>query len=359
MDTVLSTRRFPAEYIKQQPEFQFLKSGVHGEYSRVSIDVSVYARRPYSVNIVSSDSGVRSSSNTGTGSDGSKFNNSVHPRPSTTGAIKIVHKVNKKYASISTMPRPKTSLGFSSANGNQSKDNASSKSGKNRKVSGVTWKSNPLCVDTNDSNPEKKKSCYDPAFEKSKTFLHKRNDMFSKTNQYLTPARPGLRNLQLHYTGINTTYNDRVIFADLLQSAHKKNAIVGEEVYSLERRLYTKRADPSKCTTFWDRGDVVSPPARTRTARTVAQRKKERREKIQVKNEKIKFGYVPRANSLTIPSEEDMEELRYNCRYLRIDPRHQQHLYNTGLVFYSQDHAGPEIGSTLCDIKGGDETHVE
>ncbi|XP_067681412.1 uncharacterized protein [Haliotis asinina] len=359
MDTVLSTRRFPPEYIKQQPEYQFLKRGVHGEYSRVAIDVSVYARRPLSVKTASSDSGVQSSSNTGTGSGISKFNKPAHSRPSTAGEIKIVHKVNKKYASISTMPRPMTSQGFCSVNGNQSNDNASSKTGKNRKVSKVTWKSNPVCVDTNDSNPEKRKSCYDPAFEKSKTFLHKKNDMFSKTNQYLTPARPGLRNLQLHYTGINTTYNDRVIFADLLQSSHKKNAIVGEEVYNLERRLYTKRADPSKCTTFWDREDVVSPPARTKTARTVAQKKKERREKIQVKNEKIKFGYVPRANSLTIPSEEDMEELRYNCRYLRIDPRHQQHLYSTGLVFYNHDNGSPETGSTPFDIKESDETLVD
>ncbi|XP_071078886.1 uncharacterized protein [Haliotis cracherodii] len=341
MDTVMPTRRFSAEYIKQQPEFQFIKSGVFGEYSRVSVDLSVYARRPYSLNIDSGDQ----SPNTGTGSDSSKFNDPAYPRPSTTSAIKIVHKVNKKYASISTIPRPKTTLGFCS----QTKDNESSKPGKDRKVSEVTWKSSTVEADYKNVNPVRKKSYYDPAFEKSKTFLHKKNDMFSKTNQYLTPARPGLRNLQLHYTGINTTYNDRVIFADLLQSAHKKNAIVGDEVYSLERRLYTKRADPAKSTTFWDRGDVVSPPARKGTARTVAQRKKERRQKIQVKNEKIKLGYVPRAKSLTIPSVEDMEELRFNCRYLRIDPRHQQHLYNTGLVFYGQDHTGPEAGALTCD----------
>ena len=60
---------------------------------------------------------------------------------------------------------------------------------------------------------------------------------------------------------------------------------------------------------------------------TVAKKKKERRERIEKKNNELELGYTPRALSLKDLGPDDIEAVRSQCRYLRVSPHLQQHLY--------------------------------
>ncbi|XP_060079515.1 uncharacterized protein LOC132558916 [Ylistrum balloti] len=167
-------------------------------------------------------------------------------------------------------------------------------------------------------------SKYDPTLEKSKTFLHGQGKTFSRANEYLTPARPGLRKLQVSYTQTNTENNYRKIFYDLVKSAHRQNIIVSESVRNLERRLFFRRSDPHRATSYFEHKGLRDPSRsyRKKMARTTADKIKERKEKIKQTSDEIKIGYVPREQTITLPGPEEIEELR-TCRYLRVHPKFQ------------------------------------
>lgn len=168
----------------------------------------------------------------------------------------------------------------------------------------------------------RKDSTYDPSFEKSKTFLHGQGKTFSKANEYLTPARPGLQKIQVSYTQTNTENNYRKLFYDLIKTAHRQNIIVTESVKNLERRLFFKRNDPKKATSFYEHKGLRDPARahRRKVARTIADKMKERKEKIKQTSNDMKMGYVPREKSIVLPGPEDIERLR-SCRYLRVQPK--------------------------------------
>ncbi|KAK3093384.1 hypothetical protein FSP39_014838 [Pinctada imbricata] len=165
---------------------------------------------------------------------------------------------------------------------------------------------------------------YDSDLEKSQTYLHGRGKHFSKTNQYLTPTRPGLSKLQICYTTTNTENNHLVIFADLIRTSHRKNRIIDETVHNLERRLQIRRSDPNRATTYYVNKGMKDPirTAKKKSSRSIASKKKERLDRIKKTTEEMKMGYVPTSQTVKTPSREEVELLR-GCRYLRIDPKLQ------------------------------------
>ena len=50
----------------------------------------------------------------------------------------------------------------------------------------------------------------------------------------------------------------------------------------------------------------------------MAKKQKERRERIQKKNDAIEMGYTPTALSMKQYGPEDIDNMRKNCRYLRV-----------------------------------------
>lgn len=163
---------------------------------------------------------------------------------------------------------------------------------------------------------------YDPTLEKSQTYLHGQSKNFSRTNQYLTAARPGLRKLSVSYTQTNTENNQSVIFFDLVKNAHKRNIIINETVSNLERRLLLRRCDPVRRTTFYEQMNLKDPRRafKKNIARTVAEKKKERKERILETTDDMKIGYKPTYKTMKIFTAEDIEKMR-DCRYLRVDPK--------------------------------------
>ncbi|OWF37732.1 uncharacterized protein LOC110467106 [Mizuhopecten yessoensis] len=165
-------------------------------------------------------------------------------------------------------------------------------------------------------------SKYDPTLEKSKTFLHGQGKTFSRANEYLTPARPGLQKIQVSYTQTNTENNYRKIFYDLVKTAHRQNIIVSESVKNLERRLFFRRSDPHRATSYFEHKGLRDPSRshRKKMARTTADKIKERKEKIKQTSDEIKIGYIPREHTIVLPGPEDIERLR-SCRYLRVNSK--------------------------------------
>ncbi|XP_069116354.1 uncharacterized protein [Argopecten irradians] len=187
----------------------------------------------------------------------------------------------------------------------------------------------PSVTTTSDINNEFKSSNtelrrtdsrYDPTLEKSKTFLHGQGKTFSRANEYLTPARPGLSKLQVSYTQTNTENNYRKIFFDLVKTAHRQNIIVSESVRNLERRLFFRRSDPHRATSYFENKGLRDPSRshRKKMARTTADKIKKRKEKIKQTSDELKIGYIPREKSIVLPGPEDIDKLRDNCRYLRV-----------------------------------------
>ncbi|XP_033734665.1 uncharacterized protein LOC117323511 [Pecten maximus] len=166
-------------------------------------------------------------------------------------------------------------------------------------------------------------SKYDPTLEKSKTFLHGQGKTFSRANEYLTPARPGLQKLQVSYTQTNTENNYRKIFFDLVKTAHRQNIIVSETVRNLERRLFFRRSDPHRATSYFENKGLRDPSRhyRKKMARTTADKINERKEKIKQTSDEIKIGYIPREQTIVLPGPEDIDKLRNDCRYLRVHPK--------------------------------------
>lgn len=162
---------------------------------------------------------------------------------------------------------------------------------------------------------------YDPKLEKSQTYLHGQGKTFSKASQYLSPARPGLQKLQISYTQTNMENNYTKIFMDLVKSAHKKNIIVDESVRSLERRLLVRRVNPLRATTYYDNKGLKDPfrsKKLKKTARTLIEKKNERKGRIEKSSDEIRTGYVPTMLTMKVFGPEDIERMK-TCRYLHVN----------------------------------------
>ncbi|GFR66445.1 hypothetical protein ElyMa_005559100 [Elysia marginata] len=188
---------------------------------------------------------------------------------------------------------------------------------------------------------ERSISNYDADLEKSDKYLRAQSHSFTQTSQHMTNTKRGLSHLSMHYSQTNTAHNDRVIMSDLLKNGHTRNALIGDSVYAVERRLYNRRRDPLKSTTFYERFVQEArcrnnaPHPRKRKSRTVADRAKERQERITKKKEEIERGFPPRAWSLVEVGAEDIEHMLNTCRYLRVDIRKQPNVY--GIVELSDE----------------------
>lgn len=226
-------------------------------------------------------------------------------------------------------------------------------------------------------------SGYDAKLERSAAYIHAKNKTFSKASQYIKNNHGrGLSILNVHYSQTNTGFNDRIIFADLLKSAHVTNAVIADSVYTMERRLYNRRQDPMRCTTFYDRymrtrplsgnehehnssrlgvrrgnkvcrsksasslstspqsanTNLVTPKhpqtgRKSRGHRTVADKEKARRDRIQKKKERLERGYTPTMETLKSPSPHVIESMLTSCRYLRVQPDKQPWLYEDATTF--------------------------
>ena len=333
-------RRYSADHIRQQPEFKFITSGEQEPYSRIPISVRDFEdgqtnrqfnelKRRASVGqlVTCTDTRIQHSPRRA-------FTSGVDGEP----AIRVLSKVDRRFSSVSAITWPRVSEGFCchvlpGDNVDDQTEGACGCPTQRQPARGsMTSPTRRGFLVRESAKPcSSAKQAYDAKLEKSTAFLYGKDKSFSETSKYLSGAGPCARRLHLHYTETNTAQNDAIIFADLLRIANYRNCIVSESVYSLERRLYNRRANPSRTTTFFDRRPSDSScQAERRRPRTVAQKKKERKEKINKKNEEIQLGYVPTARSLKTPGPEDIEEIRRNCRYLRIDPRLQRHLYQSG-----------------------------
>lgn len=162
-------------------------------------------------------------------------------------------------------------------------------------------------------------SMYDSRLERSKTFLHGQSKVFSKASQYLAPAKPGLRNLQVCYSKTNMELNKGKIFGDLVKTAHKQNIAICETVQSIEKRLLRKRIDPAKKTTYYSNMKMPDPfRTNPKKAQTVAEKKKERKDRIMETTEEMKLGFKRTAKTVKELSQKEVEKLK-ECRYLRLD----------------------------------------
>lgn len=177
---------------------------------------------------------------------------------------------------------------------------------------------------------------YDSRLERSKSFLHGQSKVFSKASQYLTPVKPGLRKLQVCYSKTNMELNSGKIFGDLVKNAHKQNIVICESVQSIEKRLLRKRTNPEKKTSYFKNMNKPDPfriVAKSKKAQTVAEKKKERKERITETTEEIKLGFKRTAKTVKPLTFQEVDKLK-RCRYLRLDPLLQLKLeefeqYNT------------------------------
>ncbi|XP_060573693.1 uncharacterized protein LOC132731518 [Ruditapes philippinarum] len=167
---------------------------------------------------------------------------------------------------------------------------------------------------------ERRKSVsYDPDLEKASAYIHGGGKNFSRSNTSLTPVKYGMTHLQMNYTETNLETNQCVIFLDLLKNSHQKSQIRGEQIQNIERRLEAKRNNPLHSTSFYENKNIPDPFHRNakKTARSVAQKKLERKEKIKQMTDEIHTGYVPTQLTMKIADRSEVEDIGNKCRYLR------------------------------------------
>jgi hypothetical protein len=167
---------------------------------------------------------------------------------------------------------------------------------------------------------ERRKSVsYDPDLEKASAYIHGGGKNFSRSNTSLTPVKYGMTHLQMNYTETNLETNQCVIFLDLLKNSHQKSQIRGEQIRNIERRLEAKRNNPHYSTSFYENKNIPDPFHRNakKTARSVAQKKLERKEKIKQMTDEIHTGYVPTQLTMKIADRSEVEDIGNKCRYLR------------------------------------------
>ena len=163
---------------------------------------------------------------------------------------------------------------------------------------------------------------FDPELEKASTYIHGKNKQFSRANTSITPVKYGLKHLQMNYSENNLEHNQSVIFLDLLKNSCLKSQVRCAEIRNVERRLEMRRKNPLVSTTYYEHKNIVD-PYRVQTkkiARTVAQKKKERKEKIKKLSDEISGGLVPTCLTMKIADQREVENIGRNCRYLRCDP---------------------------------------
>jgi hypothetical protein len=130
--------------------------------------------------------------------------------------------------------------------------------------------------------------------------------------------------------------NSGKIFGDLVKTAHKQNIVICDSVQSIEKRLLRKRTDPEKKTSYFknmNKPDPFRVVAKSKKAQTVAEKKKERKERITETTEEIKLGFKRTAKTVKPLTFQEVDKLK-RCRYLRLDPLLQLKLeefeqYNT------------------------------
>lgn len=167
---------------------------------------------------------------------------------------------------------------------------------------------------------ERRKSVsYDPDLEKASAYIHGGGKNFSRSNTSLTPMKYGMKHLQMNYTETNLETNQCVIFLDLLKNSHQKSQIRGEQIRNIERRLEAKRNNPHYSTSYYENKNIPDPFHRNakKTARSVAQKKIERKEKIKQMTDEIHTGYVPTQLTMKIADRSEVEDIGIKCRYLR------------------------------------------
>ncbi|KAH3873077.1 hypothetical protein DPMN_036303 [Dreissena polymorpha] len=169
------------------------------------------------------------------------------------------------------------------------------------------------------SRANRKSETYDPALEKATTFIHGGGKNFSRTNTSLTPIKYGMRYLQMSYTKTNLESNQSLIFLDLLKTSHLKTHLRDSQIKSIERRLEVKRKNPLYSTSYYDNKNITDPYRHNakKTARSAAQKKLERKEKIKAISDEIQTGYVPTQLTMKIAGRKEVVAIGKNCRYLR------------------------------------------
>ncbi|XP_053390277.1 uncharacterized protein LOC128553184 [Mercenaria mercenaria] len=167
---------------------------------------------------------------------------------------------------------------------------------------------------------ERRKSItYDPDLEKASAYIHGGGKNFSRSNTSLSPVKYGMTHLQMNYTETNLETNQSVIFLDLLKNSHQRSQIRGEQIQNIERRLEAKRHNPHYSTSFYENKNIPDPFHRNakKTARSVAQKQIERKEKIKQMTDEIHTGYVPTQLTMKIADRDEVEDIGNKCRYLR------------------------------------------
>ena len=163
---------------------------------------------------------------------------------------------------------------------------------------------------------------YDPELEKATTYIHGTNKQFSRANTSITPLKHGLKYLQMNYSENNIENNQSLIFLDLLKNSCNKNHIRYAEIRNIERRLELKRTNPLYSTTFYEQKQLKDPYRIKvkKVARTVAQKKKERKEKIKKMTDEVMGTFTPTCLTMKIADQKEVNDIGRNCRYLRCNP---------------------------------------
>lgn len=163
---------------------------------------------------------------------------------------------------------------------------------------------------------------FDPELEKASTYIHGGNKQFSRANTSITPAKYGLKHLQMNYSENTLEHNQSVIFMHLLKDSCNKSQIQCAEIRNVERRLELRRTNPLYSTTFYEQKKIVDPyrVQIKKVARTVAQKKKERKEKIKKMTDEMMGDFVPTCLTMKIADQNEVEDIGRNCRYLRCNP---------------------------------------
>ena len=163
---------------------------------------------------------------------------------------------------------------------------------------------------------------FDPELEKASVYIHGGEKHFSRANTSLMPLKYGLKHLQMNYSENNLEHNKSLIFKDLLKNSCNKSQLRCVEIRNVEKRLERRRRNPLYSTTFYEHKNIVDPyrVQVKKVARTVAQKKKERKEKIKKKSDEISTGYVPTCLTIRIADRQEVEHIGLNCRYLRCSP---------------------------------------
>ena len=163
---------------------------------------------------------------------------------------------------------------------------------------------------------------YDPELEKATKYIHGTNKQFSRANTSITPLNHGLKYLQMNYSENNIENNQSLIFLDLLKSSCSKSYIRNAEIKNIERRLELKRINPLYSTTFYEHKHLVDPyrVKVKKVARTVAQKKKERKEKIKKMTDEAMGTLTPTCLTMKMADQKEVDDIGRNCRYLRCKP---------------------------------------